>query len=273
MEDYTEHGECVAHDPALDHRTVFLSNLDYNVVGKDVLPTFSDCGEVDNFRLVKDFRGRSKGFGYLVFTDPSSVALALKKDRTPLGTRPLFVSRCNPKNRENAFKFSTGLEREKLFIKGLPFSMGEEEIRAAFAPRGEIKSLRLVTHRNGFSKGTCYIEYHDAQTAERVRREMDGAVLKEHTITVLISNPAQAVGKTGRKEGAPMPPRRNPPAQAAKPGTQRAKLSFVPRALQRNQETVNGQSVSSANGNEKKENGVTESNPKSNADFRKMFLK
>jgi RNA recognition motif-containing protein len=39
--------------------------------------------------------------------------------------------------------------------------MSEEEVEKIFSPHGKLKSVRLVTFRNGHSKGLAYVEYED----------------------------------------------------------------------------------------------------------------
>ncbi len=69
-------GTFVPHDPSQDDRTVFISNLDYTVTEEDVTKMLTSAGKVEQFRLVRDFKGRSKGYGYMVFS--SKVAKTLK---------------------------------------------------------------------------------------------------------------------------------------------------------------------------------------------------
>ncbi|KAL7647983.1 UNVERIFIED_CONTAM: hypothetical protein RMT77_001599 [Armadillidium vulgare] len=267
-----DHGEFVKHDSSLDHRSVFLSNLEYKTEREEILAVFQDCGEVDTLRIAKDFKGRSKGFGYLVFVDGDSVPKALAKDRTIIGNRPVFVSKCDPDNRDHAFKFNTCLEENKLFVKGLSLSMNEMEVRAAFEPHGKIKAIRLVTLRNGISKGICYIEYNDAETAEKVRQKMDQTVLENHTITVLISDPPAAPKNKSKNENPTTTMFARPNRE---PKGQRPKLSLLPRALLRaskTSNTSNGDSPSTSNGSADA-NGSQNSGGKSNADFRKLFMK
>ncbi|RXG67550.1 Squamous cell carcinoma antigen recognized by T-cells 3 [Armadillidium vulgare] len=267
-----DHGEFVKHDSSLDHRSVFLSNLEYKTEREEILAVFQDCGEVDTLRIAKDFKGRSKGFGYLVFVDGNSVPKALAKDRTIIGNRPVFVSKCDPDNRDHAFKFNTCLEENKLFVKGLSLSMNEKEVRAAFEPHGKIKAIRLVTLRNGISKGICYIEYNDAETAEKVRQKMDQTVLENHTITVLISDPPAAPKNKSKNENPTTTMFARPNRE---PKGQRPKLSLLPRALLRaskTSNTSNGESPSTSNGSADA-NGSQNSGGKSNADFRKLFMK
>jgi hypothetical protein len=61
-------GTHVPHDPSKDNRTVFVSNLDYTVSEDEVKNVLNKVGRVEEFRLARDFKGRSKGFGYCVFS-------------------------------------------------------------------------------------------------------------------------------------------------------------------------------------------------------------
>jgi len=66
----SEHGVSVVHDSSKDNRTVFVSNLDYSVTDAALREVFSSTGNVTDLRLVKDFKGRSKGYCYLEFSLP-----------------------------------------------------------------------------------------------------------------------------------------------------------------------------------------------------------
>lgn len=57
----------ISHDPAKDDKTVFISNLDYTVTEEEVINLLSSCGKIEEFRLVHNYSGQSKGYGYLVF--------------------------------------------------------------------------------------------------------------------------------------------------------------------------------------------------------------
>ncbi|KAH7959396.1 hypothetical protein HPB49_010804 [Dermacentor silvarum] len=67
-EESPKHGEVVKPDPLKDIRTVFLSNLAFDVEEEQITEAFKEVGEIEELRLVRDYKGRSKGFGYLVFT-------------------------------------------------------------------------------------------------------------------------------------------------------------------------------------------------------------
>lgn len=50
------------------------------------------------------------------------------------------------------FKYSTSLERHKIFISGLPFSCTKEQLEGMFKEHGTVKDIRLVTNRSGKPK-------------------------------------------------------------------------------------------------------------------------
>lgn len=54
---------------------------------------YFQCGQIEEIRLVKNFKGQSKGYAYVQFADQLAVANALTYDRTPLDGRPMFVSK------------------------------------------------------------------------------------------------------------------------------------------------------------------------------------
>jgi RNA recognition motif-containing protein len=88
-------------------------------------------------------------------------------DRKQLGKRPVFVSKCDPdkSTRQPQFKYAQSLEKNKLFVKGLPFELTDKELREMFEAFGPLKDCRLVTYRNGHSKGIAYVEFEKAVSA------------------------------------------------------------------------------------------------------------
>ncbi|MPC15935.1 Squamous cell carcinoma antigen recognized by T-cells 3 [Portunus trituberculatus] len=256
-----QHGVLTKDSPLDEMCTLFISNLDFKTTEKDVIEFFKSCGEIIDFRLVKNYKCLSKGFGYLVFKAHESAVKGLDMDRTPLNGRPVFVSPYDPENHTHKFKFSTGLEREKLFVSGLPLSMTENDVKEAFQSLGGIKSVRLVTYRNGHSKGLCYIEYHDAETAEKVQQAMDETQLGDKTISVQISNPS-VKKKTEDVTSKPSTLGGGSKLKKVGPGRGKGMFSLVPRALMQ-QPTEASQSDTSEKSAKKL----------SNDDFRNMLKK
>ena len=98
-------------------RTVFLSNLDFEVDEGEIEQLMSSSGHVVEVRLVKHPNGKSKGFAFVEFETVESAASALKRDNELIRGRPMYISECDPEKKK-AFKYKLSLEKNKLFVKG-----------------------------------------------------------------------------------------------------------------------------------------------------------
>ncbi|GAB6028737.1 Squamous cell carcinoma antigen recognized by T-cells 3 [Chamberlinius hualienensis] len=262
------------YDKTKDDRTVFISNLLFDVTEEQIKEFFSKVGEIMELRLVKDFKGRSKGYGYVEFLTSDLVSNALKQDREAIGGRPVFVSKCKDKKNDTVskqFKYATGLEKKKLFIRGLPFSLTQEQLVEMFKVYGDLKEARLVTYRNGHSKGIAYVEYNNESDASGALLKVDGLVINEHTISVDISNPPGRKDRETSGQKSDVLSLGGGDRSSGPRSHARTKLSFIPRAVNRTQSNSNesGQSGSAENGDAK--NNST-GKPLNNNDFRSMLF-
>ncbi|KAK2162570.1 hypothetical protein LSH36_96g05026 [Paralvinella palmiformis] len=81
-----------------DHkRSIFVGNLPFDVHEEEVRKHFSECGQIETVRLIRDKLTRfGKGFGYVLFSDKDSVLLSLKLDGLKFKGRYLRVQRSTP---------------------------------------------------------------------------------------------------------------------------------------------------------------------------------
>ena len=111
-------------------------------------------------------------------------------DRSLIDGRPVFVSKNEDKSLDfgqNKLKYATNLEKNKLFISGLPFSMDKSGLEEIMAKFGKVKEVRIVTYKNGKSKGLAYAEFEDEQSASKALLQTDGMLIGENQIAVAIS--------------------------------------------------------------------------------------
>ena len=175
-------------------RTVFLSNLEFSVTEEDIERVMQGSGKILELRLVKTPAGRSKGFAFVEFQDSAGAANAMKRDRELLNGRPMYVSECNPEKKGHTFKYSTELEKKKLFVKGLPPSVTKEALEDMFSKYGKLADVRLVTYRNGHSKGLAFVDFEDEVAAAAALLKTDGMKIEDKEISVAISNPPKRKG-------------------------------------------------------------------------------
>ncbi|PIO27567.1 hypothetical protein AB205_0194100 [Aquarana catesbeiana] len=194
----------ILHDTNKNNITVFVSNLSFNMSNPEqqLKNVFSGCGEIADVRVIYNNKGTFRGYCYVEFTDEKSALDALKMDRQELNGRPispfwLSVERLRVAVHigssvtlwVHVFKYSTTLEKHKLFVSGIPFSCTKEEVEEVFKEHGTITQIRLVTNRSGKPKGLAYVEYENEAQASQAVIKLNGTKIKDHTIQVAISNP------------------------------------------------------------------------------------
>ncbi|XP_035894910.1 squamous cell carcinoma antigen recognized by T-cells 3 [Anopheles stephensi] len=249
-------------------RQVFVSNLSFEVTEADIREIFPEL-TIESIELVASSSGKSRGFGYMQLARADQVPQALSYDRRPLNGRPVFISNVarDKASRQHQFKYSSAFEPNKLFIKGLPFNLGRNELEKLFAPFGRIKDIRIVCYRSGKSKGLAYLEYETDTAAKNAVLKMDQHVIDGFTITVAISSP---------------PPKKNPtatePNLAGGDSGERASFSLGSGKKQLIKGDVKQKLSAMIPTAVMKKSAATVSSssdekPKSNDDFRKLLLK
>ncbi|XP_013783856.1 squamous cell carcinoma antigen recognized by T-cells 3-like [Limulus polyphemus] len=248
----SESEQSVKHDHSKDDRTVFLSNLAYSVAEENIKEVFSELGEITEIRLVKDYRGRSKGYCYLEFASQEAARAALKRDRQPVEGRPVFISKCEDKSmslNKNKFKFPVQMEKHKLFIRGLPLSITEHKLKDIFK---EVSAATALVKTDGMKVDDQTISVAISNPPERksLRRAGDGEGSENRIIASLGG---------GRETG----PR----------GRGRTQVSLLPRALQRTQPGTSRSNDFQNGVNGAGEDVNTTEKQMTNNDFRNMLLK
>ena len=175
-----------SHDETKNLHTVFVSNLDFKLDEEYLRNIFSKFGQIVDIRLVRNYKGLSKGYCYIEYASIEGAKEALKHDRMMLESRPAFVSEMG---RRSGLKFKTGLEKNKLYVNNLSPNVDSKMLTQLFEKYGKLKDVRLVTFRNGHSKGCAYVEFDKESTASAAL-EADGTLLLDKHIRVMISDPS-----------------------------------------------------------------------------------
>jgi cold-inducible RNA-binding protein len=78
---------------------LYVGNLAYNISDDQLRDLFARFGVPDSAQVIMDREsGRSKGFGFVEFSDPEMAKQALTLDGTEFGGRSLKVNEARPKN-------------------------------------------------------------------------------------------------------------------------------------------------------------------------------
>jgi len=285
-------------------KTVFLSNLDFDVNETEISSILGSSGTIAEVRLVKHPNGKSKGYAFVEFSNYEEAQAALARDNELVKGRPMYISECDPEKKKGpVFKYNTGLEQRKLFVRGLDFSVTKSDLAELFSTYGELEDVRLVTYRNGHSKGIAFVEFKEEVAAAKALVKTDGMKVKDKEIHVAISNPPKKKDDSGDNSSSSSRPQTSEvrslggttQKEFGPRGKGRSQVGFMPRSLAvgmpskpdiklQPMKFVKPASVSAtagetgkkngASGNTTSENGNTTADTpaKSNSDFRKMLL-
>ncbi|KAJ3176706.1 RNA-binding protein 34 [Geranomyces variabilis] len=92
-------------------RSVFVGALPFDVSEEKVWEFFSQCGDVEGVRVVRDKATNvGKGIGYVLFKDKACVALAMRLHGSELAGRKIRVNRCKDTSAEGKAKRLSEIE-------------------------------------------------------------------------------------------------------------------------------------------------------------------
>ena len=90
----------------------------------------------------------------------------------------------------------------KLYVGNLSFSIGDQELREAFSPHGDLLSASVVTDREtGQSRGFGFVEFGSTNEGEAAIAAMNGASLDGRALNVNVAKPREGGGGGGGGRG------------------------------------------------------------------------
>ncbi len=83
------------------------------------------------------------------------------------------------------------MDKNKLFIGSLPWSVTSDSLRELFAQYGEITDAVVISDREtGRSKGFGFVTFANEESAQKAL-EMDGKTVEERAIVVNVAKPRE----------------------------------------------------------------------------------
>ena len=78
-------------------KKLFIGSLDWNTTQEELQETFAQFGEVEEAIIIRDPAGRSKGFGFVTYTNEEDADKAIADlDGSELGSRKIVVNEAKP---------------------------------------------------------------------------------------------------------------------------------------------------------------------------------
>lgn len=138
---------------------VYIKNLHKTIEDKQLNDTFAQFGEILSCKIARNERGDSLGYGFVHFASKEAADLAIQTtNELEIQGKKLFVGPFQPR-RDRQEKFTN------LYVKAIPKSWTNEQLKTHFAGLGEVTSAVIMTDDSGASKGFGFVNYADPTVA------------------------------------------------------------------------------------------------------------
>ena len=86
----------------------------------------------------------------------------------------------------------------KLYVGNLSYNTGDQDLRDAFSPYGNVQSASVVIDRDsGQSRGFGFVEYGSSAEAQQAVEAMNGMMVDGRNLNVNIARPREEGGRGG----------------------------------------------------------------------------
>ncbi|XP_014220110.1 heterogeneous nuclear ribonucleoprotein 27C isoform X3 [Trichogramma pretiosum] len=145
---------------------LFVGGLSWETTQENLQRYFSRYGEVIDCVVMKNSEsGRSRGFGFVTFSDPSNVGVVLQNGPHQLDGRTIDPKPCNPRTLQKP-KRTGGFP--KVFLGGLPSNVTETDLRGFFSRFGKVMEVVIMyDQEKKKSRGFGFLSFEDEDAVDR----------------------------------------------------------------------------------------------------------
>ncbi|XP_018018445.2 heterogeneous nuclear ribonucleoprotein 27C isoform X2 [Hyalella azteca] len=150
---------------------MFVGGLSWESTQDTLQRYFGQYGEVIDCVVMKNSEtGRSRGFGFVTFADPSKVDLVLKSGPHELDGRTIDPKACNPRSMQKQKR--NGGNWPKVFLGGLPSNLTETDLRNFFSRFGAVMEVVIMfDQEKKKSRGFGFLSFESDDAVERAVAE------------------------------------------------------------------------------------------------------
>eukprot|EP00252_Welwitschia_mirabilis_P024338 TRINITY_DN7182_c0_g1_i1.p1 TRINITY_DN7182_c0_g1~~TRINITY_DN7182_c0_g1_i1.p1 ORF type:complete len:394 (+),score=83.67 TRINITY_DN7182_c0_g1_i1:404-1585(+) len=196
-----------------DSGKIFIGGISWDTTEERLKDYFRGFGEVVDVVIMKDrTTGRARGFGFVVFSDPSVVDRVIQEKHSIDG-RVVEAKKVVPREDQQSNQRTsnmTGPRTKKIFVGGLAPTVTEDDFRKYFEQFGNITDVVVMyDHTTQRHRGFGFITYDSEDSVDKVLQQTFHE-LKEKTVEVKRAIPKEMSqgntrGSTGRGTNFPAP--------------------------------------------------------------------
>ncbi|KAL3310476.1 hypothetical protein Ciccas_010958 [Cichlidogyrus casuarinus] len=177
-------------------RKLFIGGITHDTTEKDLREYYGQFGDlVDAVVMVHKGTNRSRGFGFVTFSDPSMVDQAQSARPHRIKDRVVEAKRATP--REESGAPNSHDTTKKLFVGGLKKEITEAQLKEYFGQYGTIEKVDIIKNSNGDLRGFAFISYEDYDSVDKA------VLMRPHTIGGFKLDCKKGISKESMRSGPP----------------------------------------------------------------------
>nr|XP_043620967.1 heterogeneous nuclear ribonucleoprotein 1-like [Erigeron canadensis] len=162
-----------------DEGKLFIGGIAWDTTEETLSDYFSKYGVVSQTVIMRDkTTGRPRGFGFVVFSDPSVLDSVLQ-DRHTIEGRTVEAKRALSREEQQTSRPGNNIARssggsgnyrtKKIFVGGLPSTLTEEQFRQYFEAYGDVTDVVIMFDQNtNRPRGFGFISFDTEDAVDRV---------------------------------------------------------------------------------------------------------
>ncbi|KAJ6510270.1 hnRNP A1-gamma isoform [Mycena vitilis] len=163
-----------------DAGKMFIGGLNWDTTDEGLRNYFSEFGKVDACTIMRDPSGTSRGFAFMTFEDPASVATVLGREHV-LDGKAIDPKRAIPREEH--------LRNTRYFVGGLSPVTTSESMKEFFSAYGKVVDATVMVDRESSrSKGFGFVTFEDATNADQLVGKL-GLTIDDKEIEVKMAQP------------------------------------------------------------------------------------
>ncbi|XP_034446037.1 embryonic polyadenylate-binding protein-like isoform X2 [Hippoglossus hippoglossus] len=182
---------------AMKFTNVYIKNFGEDYSDEKLKGVFAAFGRTLSVRVMKDERGRSRGFGFVNYANHEDARKAVDDmNGKELNGKNIYVGRAQ-KRLERQGELKRKFDQIKqdriqryqgvnLYVKNLNDTIDDERLRKEFAPYGTITSAKVMTDGSQ-SKGFGFVCFSSPEEATKAVTEMNGRIVATKPLYVALA--------------------------------------------------------------------------------------
>ncbi|KAL4558632.1 hypothetical protein LXL04_036833 [Taraxacum kok-saghyz] len=163
-----------------DEGKLFLGGIAWDTTEERLSDYFGKYGDVSQTVIMRDkITGRPRGFGFVMFSDPSVIDSVLQ-DRHAIDGRNVEAKRALSREEQQASRPANNINRsstggggasktKKIFVGGLPSTLTEEQFRQYFETYGDVTDVVIMFDQTtNRPRGFGFISFDSEDAVDRV---------------------------------------------------------------------------------------------------------